>query len=283
MLLDLDLLRTFVAIVESGSFKAAADIVGRTQSAVSLQVKRLEANVGEMLLAREPQGIRPTATGELLLSHARRVLAAHEAAVHALGRRRSDDRELHLGISADYGQALMTRVLAVLNHDLPGLSYQIVCAPSEELATKCREGHVEIAFVGEGEGQGQGPVVHRERCVWASGGTAHRRDPLPLALVPRECLYRRWATDHLDAIGRAYRIVYTAYSIGGIQAIVRGDHAVTTIGESALVPGMVEIGEADGFPPLPAIEVRVERCHARDSKWLRNLHKTLIERLRLDA
>lgn len=283
MLLDLDLLRSFVAICETGSFRAAAEIVARTQSAVSLQVKKLEEQIGEMLLDRDPQGNRPTTKGELLLSHARQILAAHDTAVQALDRRRRDERELRLGISADYAQALMTRVLAVLAADLPNLTLQVVCGPSEELAVKVREGQIELAFVGEGEGLGQGPVVHRERCVWASGGDAHRRDPLPLALVPPECLYRRWATERLDTIGRAYRIVYTSHSIGGIQAIVRGGHAVTALAESAVVPGMQILEEADGFPALPLIEVRVERCLARDSKWLRNLHKVLMERLRLDA
>ncbi|MBL8701722.1 MAG: LysR family transcriptional regulator [Alphaproteobacteria bacterium] len=283
MQLDLDLLRTFVAICETGSFRAAADIVARTQSAVSLQVKKLEEAIGELLLDRDPAGIRPTIKGELLLSHARQVLAAHDDAVQALGSRRHDDRELRLGVGGDFAQGMMGRVLDVLRADLPNLTVQVVCAPSEELGTKVREGQVEIALLGEGEGLGQGPVIHRERCVWASGGDAHLRDPIPLAMVPPECLYRRWAAERLDAVGRAYRIVYTSYSIAGLQAVVRSGHAVTAFAESAVVPGMRILGEADGFPPLPMIEVRVERCLARDSKWLRNLQKVLIERLRLDG
>jgi len=278
-MLDLDLLKTFVAICETGSFKAASDIVGRTQSAVSLQIKKLEEQLEQELLKRYPQGIAPTASGELLLSHARHVLRAHELALSAFAKRTEAGRHILIGISADYGQVLLPRVLEVLEDERPNTTAEIVCGPSAEIAGYVLEGRVDIAFVGEGEGLGQGAVVHRERCIWASGGEAHRRDPLPLALVPRECLYRRWATERLDAAGRRYRILYTSHSIGGIQAIVRGGRAVTAIAESALVPGMQEVGEADGFPPLPQIEVRVERCRAKDSDELRALEAIFAARL----
>jgi len=278
-MLDLDLLKTFVAICETGSFKAASEVVGRTQSAVSLQVKKLEEQLEQELLKRYPQGIAPTASGELLLTHARHVLRAHEQALGAFAKRSEAGRHILIGISPDYGQALLPRVLEVLEAERPDTSAEIVCRPSAEIAGYVLEGRVDIAFLGEGEGLGQGAVVHRERCVWASGGTAHRRDPLPLALVPRESLYRRWATERLDAIGRRYRVLYTSHSIGGIQAVVRGGHAVTVIAESALVPGMSELGASDGFPALPTIEVRVERCRAKDSDELKELERLFATRL----
>lgn len=282
MNLEFDLLRTFVVICETGSFRAASEIVARTQSAVSLQVKRLEEELGEILFDRDPQGIRPTTRGEQLLSHARQILQLHDEAVQALDRRRSDDRDLRLGIGADYGQTLLGRVLDVIRTDLPNVTLQVVCGASEDLGVQLREGRIEIAFLDEGEGIAQGPVVHRERCVWATGGEAHLRDPVPLALVPQHCLYRRWATDRLDDVGKPYRIIATAHSIGALTAIVRSGHAVATLAESALTPGMRALEEADGFPALPMIDVRVDRSRARDSKWLRNLHKELIERLRID-
>jgi DNA-binding transcriptional LysR family regulator len=278
-MLDIDLLKTFVAICETGSFKAASDIVARTQSAVSLQIKKLEEQLGHELLKRYAQGVAPTEQGELLLSHARHILRAHDQALGAFDKRAEPGRHLVLGISADYGQVLLPRVLEALEQERPNTTAEVVCGPSAEIAGYVVEGRVDLAFVGEGEGLGQGTVVHRERCVWASGGDAHRRDPLPLALVPRDCLYRRWATERLDAAGRHYRILYTSHSIGGIQAIVRGGRAVTAIAESALVPGMHEIGEADGFPPLPQIEVRVERCRAKDSSDLLALERMFVGRL----
>jgi DNA-binding transcriptional LysR family regulator len=278
--LDIDLLRTFVAICETGSLKAASDVVGRTQSAVSLQIKKLEEQIGHDLLKRYPQGMTSTSQGELLLSHARHILRAHEQALAAFAKRTEAGRHLVLGISADYGQVLLPRALAALERERPNTTAEVVCGPSAEIAGYVMEGRVDLAFVGEGEGLGQGPVVHRERCVWASGGEAHRRDPVPLALVPRDCLYRRWATERLDAAGRHYRILYTSHSIGGIQAIVRGGRAVTAIAESALVPGMHEVGEADGFPSLPQIEVRVERCRAKDSAELQDLERMFVDSLR---
>jgi len=272
-MLDLDLLKTFVAVCETGSFKAASDVVDRTQSAVSLQIKKLEERLERPLLERHPLGVAPTAAGDLLLAHARPVLRAHELALEAFGKRADAPRQLAIGIGADYGQTLLPRVLAVLEAARPNTTAEIVCGPSAEVAGYVVEGRVDIGFVGEGEGLGQGPVVHRERCVWASGGEAHLRDPVPLALVPRECLYRRWATERLDAIGRRYRIRYTSHSVAGLQAMVRGGRAVTALAESAMLPGMREVGEAEGFPPLPLVEIRVERSRAKESAELRELEQ----------
>jgi DNA-binding transcriptional LysR family regulator len=275
-MLDIDLLKTFVAICESGSFKAASDVVGRTQSAVSLQIKKLEDQLGQPLLTRCAPNVAPTERGEVLLSHARRILGAHESALGALGGRAEESRHVVLGIAPDYGQVLLPRVLAVLGQERPDTTVEVVCDTAAEIAASVLDGRVDIAFVADGQGQ----VAHRERCIWASGGDAHLRDPMPLALVPRDsCLYRQWATDRLDAIGRRYRILYTSIWLGGLQAIVRGGRAVTVISESALIDGMIEVGEAEGFPSLPEIQVRVERCRAKASSDLRVLERMLSERL----
>jgi DNA-binding transcriptional LysR family regulator len=277
-MLDPDLLRAFVAICETGSMTSAAEIVGRTPSAISLQMKKLEEFFGRGLLARGSDGLVPTPAGEQLLSHARRILRAEEEALAAMGRA-PDGAHLVLGISGDYGQVLLPRALAALRAWRPDITAEIVCAPSSDLMTQVIEGRTDIAFVGELESISHGPVVHRERLVWASDGKCHEEDPMPLALVPRESLYRRWATERLESIGRRYRINFTSYSIAGIQALVRSGGGVTVMSESALVPGIVAV---QGLPDLPPVEVRIERCRARDSASLRELEIFLNERLRLE-
>lgn len=278
-MLDIDLLRTFVAIYECGSFTAASDVVGRTQSAVSLQMRRLEEQLGRPLFVRAAEGMVPTPAGEKLLVHARRILLAHDEAVADFDRRHGAIGHLTLGISADYGQALLPRVLGCLAAAYPSITASVVCGPSSDIAQQTVEGKIELSFVGEGEALGESPVVYRERCIWATGGDAHTRDPLPLALVPRECLYRKWALDRLAALGRRHRVLYTSYSIGGIQAIVRGGLAVTVIAESALVPGMREIDPAEGFGTLPEVEVRAFRSHARSTALLREIEARLVQDL----
>jgi DNA-binding transcriptional LysR family regulator len=279
-MLDIDLLRTFVAVVETRSFTAAADVVRRTQSALSLQMKKLEEQVGHALLRREPSGMRPTPDGERLLIHARNILRAHEEAILAFDRSANAVGTLTLGISADYGQGLMPRVLGVLSSSYPELLVDVVCGPALHLAEMCSDGRVDIAFVGEGEGLGQSPVVHRERLVWAGGESTQPREPFALALPPAEvCNYRRWALDALTRAGLRHRIAYTSYSIAGLQAVVRSGHAITVIAESALVPGMCELTDLAAFPDLPPIEVRVTRCMAKDSVFLRNLEATFVRDL----
>ncbi|WP_291852466.1 LysR family transcriptional regulator [Bradyrhizobium sp.] len=283
-MLDIDLLRTFVAILETGSFTAASDVVRRTQSALSLQMKKLEEQVGHPLLKREPGGIKATAEGERLLIHAKRILRAHEDAILDFSRASGTAGNLILGISADYGQALLPRVLRVLASSYPKLSVEVVCGPSHDLYEMCTDGRVEIAFVGEGEGLGQSPVLHRERLVWATGGDAHNEDPVPLALLPAEdSNYRRWALDALARVGRRHWIAYTSYSLAGLQAIVRAGYAVAVMAESALVTGIRELDDAENFPPLPLLEVRVTRCIAKDSLFLRNLEASLIKQLSEDV
>lgn len=278
-MLDVDLLRTFVAIYESHSFTAAADIVGRTPSAVSLQIKKLEDQLGRALFVRSAAGVAPTPAGEQLLVHARRILRAHDEAVVEFDRDHGLGEQITIGISADYGQRLLPMVLAALARSHPTLSVEVVCGPSSDIAQQTVEGKVDLSFVGEGEALGDSPVVYRERCIWATGGDAHHYDPLPLALVPRECLYRKWALDRLTAMGRRHRIAYSAYSIGGIQAIVRGGLAVTVVAESALVPGMSEIPAAEGFGDLPDVEVRAFRSLARDSARLREIETAVVDDL----
>jgi DNA-binding transcriptional LysR family regulator len=279
-MLDIDLLRTFVAILETGSFTTASDIVRRTQSALSLQMKKLEEQVGHPLLKREPGGIKATAEGERLLIHAKRILRAHEDAILDFGGIAGRSGSLVLGISADYGQTLLPRVLRVLAGSYPKLSVEVVCGPSRDLYEMCTDGRVEIAFVGEGEGLGQSPVLHRERLVWAAGGDVHKQDPLPLALLPAEdSNYRRWALDALARVGRRHWIAFTSYSLAGLQAIVRAGLAVTVMAESALATGIRELTDTENFPPLPALEVRVTRCIAKDSLFLRDLEASLIRQL----
>jgi DNA-binding transcriptional LysR family regulator len=283
-MLDIDLLRTFVAILETGSFTAASDVVRRTQSALSLQMKKLEEQVGHPLLRREPGGIKATADGERLLVHAKRILRAHEDAILDFSEVSSTAGNLRLGMSADYGQALLPRVLGVLASSYPKLSVEVVCGPSRDLCEMCTDGRVEIAFVGEGEGLGQSPVLHRERLVWATGGDVHNQDPLPLALLPDEnSNYRRWALDALARVGRRHWIAYTSYSLAGLQAIVRAGCAVSVMAECALVTGIRELTDTENFPRLPPLEVRVTRCIAKDSLFLRNLEATFINQLTRDA
>jgi len=128
-------------------------------------MKKLEEQVGHPLLKREPGGIKATVAGERFLVHARRILRAHEDAIVDFSGMSDTAGHLMLGLSADYGQALLPRVLGVLAGSYPKLSVEVVCAPSRDLYEMCTDGRVEIAFVGEGEGLGQSPVLHRERLV----------------------------------------------------------------------------------------------------------------------
>ncbi len=254
--LEPDLLRTFVAIAETSSFTEAARRVGRTQSAVSMQMRRLEDRMGRQLLARQGRGTALTPDGEMLLGHARRVLRAHADAEAAFDSAGLDGR-VRIGSPDDYASSFLPGILARFARTHPRVEVELVCEPSASLLPLVRAGEVDLALVTQGSGEMEGTVVHREALVWAGSvdHDAHLEDPLPLALFHQGCVFRRSAMEALAAEGRASRIAYTSLSVAGIYAALSAGLAVGVLPLSAVRPGLRILGPSCGLPPLPALGI----------------------------
>lgn len=261
--LDLDQLRTFVAIAETGSFTRAADVVFKTQSAVSMQMRRLEERVGKPIFVRDGRSSRLTEDGERLLGYARRMMRLSSEALAAF-----DDSELsgsvRLGTPDDYAERFLPEVLARFSRSNPLVEVSVICEPSVDLIQHARLGEVDLAIV-TNCGEGNVEVIRHEPILWVASSMhgAAEEEVLPLALFKPPCIWRTAAIEALTAAGRKHRVLYQSANSTAVLAAVAAGLAVTALAESALKPGMRVLGEADGFPRLPMCEIGIIRSWHR--------------------
>jgi len=261
--LDADLLRVFVLIAEGHSFTRAAALVGRTQSAVSMQVKRLEELLGQPLLLRGKGGVVTlTPHGGYLLARARQILALNDE-VMATFRTPEMAGTVRLGTPDDYAFAYLPPVLKRFAETHPAVQVDVRCSPSEELVQAVRAGELDLSLISEGQQPRGWPVVPlwRGPLVWVTSTryAPHRQDPLPLALADRDkaladgcdCEWAQAAVQALERAGRRYRVAYTSTSQVGTHAPVLAGLAVTVSSLSWLPEGLRPVRPEEGLPPLP--------------------------------
>lgn len=243
-----DLLRAFVAVVECGGFSQAAERLLRGQSAVSLQVKRLEDRLGVKLLDRNPRRVALTPEGELLLDRARRILRLNDELIAQFSEVELSGL-VRLGAPEDFATSHLPAVLARFARAHPRVALEVTCELTLEVIERFRTGGLDIALVKREPLGGIGGIrVWREPLVWVAGDRrlAEPDGPLPLAVSPRPCVYRKRATDALDAAGRSWRIAYTCGSLAGTHAAVRAGLGVTVL-PKAMVPHDLTMLDAVSF------------------------------------
>lgn len=259
-LLDVDHLQTFVAIAETGSFTRAADLVHKTQSAVSMQMKRLEERVGRPVFARDGRASKLTEDGERLLDYARRIVKLNVEALAAFSDGALTGR-VRLGVPDDYADRYLPEIMARFSRAYPGVELTVVCEPSVDLVQRIDEDEIDLAIVTATESSRASETFRQERLLWVTSGrhAAHAEQPLPLALGRPTCCWRRSALERLERIGRPHRILYCSGNAGAIAAAVLAGLAVSVFPESALRPGMRVLGAGEGFPELPSCRIGLLR------------------------
>ena len=221
--LDLDLLRCFVTIAETGSFTRAGSSLGRSQGAISLQVKRLEEVLGRSVLERNPRHVKLTRDGEALLVHARQMLRLNDAAIAEFAE--PDVAGLvRLGVPEDFATAHLPDVLAEFVDAHPRVELEVTCDLTLNLERGFQAGRFDLVLVKrEPEVAIEGMRVWREPLVWVARDRLSLPDagPLPLIVSPEPCVYRHRAVAALTAVNQTWRIAYTSTSLAGTQAAVR--------------------------------------------------------------
>lgn len=274
-MLDLELLKTFVCVVDEGSFTRAAERVHRTQSTVSQQVRKLEELVGHTLLLRDRTGqnISVTEHGELLIHYARRLLALSSEAVEALA---SDlDLEiLRIGVPEDFDARRLAVILAGFNRARPEARLETVSGMSIDLKQKLSAGALDIALIKREPDSGPCWAAWPEVLVWVKGaGVDSANGVLPLALFPQGCIYRQRAIRLLDVAQRPWRVAFGSHSLTGIQAAVASGLGVSVLPASAVLP---EHSVCTDLPELPPTELALI---SREGA-LTGLQRALVEFLR---
>lgn len=252
--IDPDLLRSFVLIAEGGSFTRAANAVGRTQSAVSMQIRRLEETLGQPLLLRGPRGVETTPHGAWLLDRARRLLAMHDEIVTTF-RTPAVSGTVRLGTPDDYALRWLPGILARFAEVHPAVEVEVTCAPSNELVQRLEDDEIDLTLLSGGnERPGMlGQPLWRAGLRWigSTQHATHRRSPIPLATAQPRCVWHRAAVKALDEAGLPWRVAYTSTSQAGTLAPALAGLAVTIGLPGPLPSGLRFLGAEDGMPSLP--------------------------------
>lgn len=266
--MNIDSLKTYVAVVETNSFTHAAKTVHLTQSAVSLQVKRLEEELGVLLLTRFKKTFKLTGAGRDLLQYAREIIQMHDKAVLAISSR-SFMGHIRIGAPEDYISPFLTRILSRFSQTHPRVKVDVISNLSVNLKKSLDQADLDFALCSEiREG---GTVVFCEPLAWISSGRHLQHETkgvLPLAVSYEGCPYRRWAMGSLEAAGRAFRINYNSPTSTGIMAAVRVGFSVAILGVTNIPEDLIIIGEDQGLPKLPMAHIILHRAPTPSSPLL---------------
>lgn len=259
--LETDLIRTFVAISETGSFTRAADRVLRTPSAVSMQMKRLEEQLGRKLFVKQGRSVALTADGEALLGYGRQMLRINEEAVSRFLVPPVEGC-VRFGAPDDFGTRFLPNILSRFAASHPMVEVNVVLGPSVELLRQLAGEQIDLTLVTSGEAEAglpHGKTVYSEPLVWVGvkDGRAKDADPVPVALAGRGCCWRAAALEALDGARRKYRIAYTCENCQGQLAALLADLAVAPLPESIITQEYEQLGPAQGFPNPGHYEVRL--------------------------
>jgi DNA-binding transcriptional LysR family regulator len=268
---DLELLRSFVSVVDAGGFTRAGERVHRTQSTVSQQIRRLEEDVGQPLLNRSGKDVTPTEAGERLLSYARRLLSLAEEARDVMAR---PDHlgAVRLGIPEDFAAYRLTKLLAAFSRSHPALRLDVRADQSIYLKRDLDRGDIDLALLKRDAGEKGGIAVWPERVHWVTSKThpiAMNIASVPLIGFPAGCLYRSRAIHAIESAGRAWHMAYTSSSLAGIQAAVAAGLGLTILSEIAIQSDHRVLTTRDGFAPIDKTEVALVATPEANSATLR--------------
>lgn len=276
--MDKELYRTFLAISDTGSFTAAARQVGRTQSAVSQQVKRLEDALGQPLFERSATTVGLTEYGKLLLRPARAVIETHDEAIAGF-RRTTFEGVVVIGVADAYVNRILADVAREFRTILPDATISVVIDDSLGLSRRIADGTVDLAFVTEGNCPTRGPVAFRDRLVVVGPAAVDlsQEDPLPVAVWDERNQDEVPLVAALERMGRKYRPVYVCRSVHAQHVAVTSGLAVAVLVEGSMVPGERAYLEPEGFGVLRHLSIRIERTLAKRSPVLARLERHYLD------
>lgn len=257
--LDLTALRSFVTVLETGGVTRAAHQLHLTQSAVSMQLKRLEESLGQPLLDRAGRGVAPTAQGEQLLAYGRRMLALNDE-VWARMTDQAFEGELRLGVPHDIVYPHIPMILRRLDREFPRVKVKLISSYTLKLLDLFEAGDADVVLTTENETPAEAECIATQELIWvgAQGGTAWRNRPLRVAFE-RKCLFRPWALAALDGAGIPWEMAVDTGSTRTVEATLAADLAINALLEGSLSPMLEPINHGGQLPELPSSRINLYR------------------------
>lgn len=258
--LEIDLLRSFVAVAAHNNFTRAAQMSGRTQSAVSLQIKRLEDIVGYRVFERSRQSVTTTRTGEALLVYAHRILAIND---EALSHIQTPDAVglVRIGAPDDYATCLLPSILRKFSREHPLIRIEVHCDNSVDLLDAQADGGLDLVLATHPQDDVAGQVARQEPLHWVASPDYidDPTAPLSLVLFPQGCACRDLALASLNQMDRPWHIGYSTRSLALIESAVLSGAGVSVMEASVIPEGLRILDGTKGFPLLPGVVISLHK------------------------
>jgi DNA-binding transcriptional LysR family regulator len=274
---DNELLRAFISIADGGGFTRAAERLHLTQSAISAQIKRLEAQVGCALLTRSTRAVALTPKGEILLEYARSILALHEDIQRRIGSARQVEGVVRIGTSEGFLGGWLAELLQRFKTNYPAVSLELHVGITGSLLETLKEGGLDIVLGIACGADGADEVMWSEKLVWAFATSVpvDRLQPIPLAFFPEPCPYRAAAIAALKGARMRWRLACTSPSAAGLYAAANFGFGVTPLLRSQLDQGLKDVGKELGLPPLPTADFAMWSTRKARSAAVKNLAEAI--------
>lgn len=279
--LPIEVLRAFVTIVELGSFTQAGDLLGRSQPAISLQIKRLEEMLNQKLISRNGQNIELTKLGEQLFYYAKRILALNDEAVASFNAT-GVSGQLKLGIPSEFATTLLPKILSRFANTYPNVNLEVISDLSRNLLSASGQKQYDLMLVLHDDPQKAGTeLIKEDELVWVSSHShdCHMRSVLPLIVAPEGCIYRNRASGMLAETGLPWKISYTNPSLSGIQAAIEEGLGVTVLAKSSVPEGLKVINNSTRLPKLGKIGISLLKQPSEQSEASQRLSEYITASL----
>ncbi len=265
-LIDVDQLKTLMAIADSGSFTKAAEAVHKTQSAVSMQMKRLEEDISRPIFTKDGRSVKFTEDGRRLLDYARRIVRLSHECMNSFSNAALSGH-VRLGVPDDYADRYLPEILGRFTRTNPKVEVAVMCEPTPMLMERIQSGDLDLAIITHAQNRPQAEIIRKERLLFVTSSkhSAHEETPLPLALGRPTCQWRQAVTERLEADGRSFRILYSSWNSSAVGAAILAGLAVGVLPETAIRTGMRILGEGEGFPLLPSVKIALARGRVQSS------------------
>ena len=256
--LSLESLRSFITVTDLQSYTQAGERLGRSQPAISLQIKRLEDRIEHPVFERQGNKLKLTPAGQELYQGARQLLAMHDQLLAKFAKAPISG-QVRLGIPSEFATALLPRILGQFAASYPQITLEVTSALSRELRLGASRGQFDIILTVAEQAPTDAVKVKEDALIWVAGRADYQwQRNVPLVLAAEGCIYRRRTLQALKAAGQPCRITYTNSDLTGISSALKSDLGITVLARSSLPADLIELRSAE-LPALGTVGIYLER------------------------